>query len=97
MNERCGEARPVEPELGWLEGGGLPPFTIAEDGEIRSSRDGKLITTFAQTFAEEWYWQTVEWGGLGLVHDEEAEAFYTLEGELAVSRDRVDLRYLLNR
>jgi hypothetical protein len=37
----------------------------------------------------------VGWGGSGLVHDEEAEAFYSKSGHLAVSRDRVDLRYLI--
>ena len=97
LNESCGEARPIEPDLGWLEGGGLLPFTITEDGEVRSARDGKLITTFAQTLAEVWYWQEVEWGGLGLVHDEEAETFYTPNGELALSRDRVNLQHYLSR
>jgi hypothetical protein len=38
----------------------------------------------------------VGFGGPGLIHDEEAEAFYTPEGELAVSRERFDLQHLLN-
>ncbi len=32
-----------------------------------------------------------------LVHDDEGEAFYTHSGELALSRDLVDLRYLMPR
>ncbi len=39
----------------------------------------------------------VEWGGPGLIHDEKAEAFFTPDGKLAVSRDRFDLRHLLGR
>jgi hypothetical protein len=31
------------------------------------------------------YWIEVEWGGSGLTHNEEAEAFYSAEGELTVS------------
>ena len=73
------------------------PFTIAEDGGVFSARDGKPITDFAQTLAEVWYWQEVEWGGSDLVHDEEAEAFYTPNGELALSRDRVNLQHYLSR
>jgi hypothetical protein len=37
----------------------------------------------------------VKWGGLGLVHEEAAQAFYTPSGELTLSRDRVDLRNLM--
>jgi hypothetical protein len=74
-----------------------PPFTITEAGEVFCTRDGKPVTTYHQTLAEPWYWQEVEWGGPGLVHDEEAEAFYTREGELAISRDRVDLQHYVNR
>ncbi len=58
-----------------------------------SSRDGKPITDTRQTLAEPWYWEEVEvWGGEGLVHDEEAQAFYTPSGELALSRNLVDLQ-----
>jgi hypothetical protein len=45
---------------------------------------------------EVWYWQQVETRELRLVHDEEAQAFYTSKGELAISRDRVDLRHLFD-
>ncbi len=70
------------------------PFVIAEDGMVSCSRDGKPVTQYPQTLAEVWYWKEVEEGGLGLVHDEEAQAFYTPDGELAISRDRVDLRHV---
>ncbi len=40
----------------------------------------------------------MEWGGEGLVHDEDAQAFYTPSGELALSRDLVDLqRFMVMR
>ncbi len=72
---------------------GTPAFVIDEEGSVFSSRDGKPITELRQTLAEEWYWKEAEeWGGEGLVHDEEAQAFYTRSGELALSRDLVDLR-----
>ncbi len=74
----------------------IPPFVIDEDGDVFSSRDGKPITDSRQTLAEEWYWEEVEvWGGEGLVHDKEAQAFYARTGELAISRDMVDLRHLM--
>jgi hypothetical protein len=31
-----------------------------------------------------------------LVHDEEAQAFYSPEGNLAISREQVDLRYIFS-
>jgi hypothetical protein len=37
-----------------------------------------------------------EEGHLRLNHDEEAQAFYTPDGEPALSRDRVDLRHLFS-
>ncbi len=73
----------------------IPPFVIDEDGDVFSSRDGKPITDSRQTLAEPWYWEEVEGGGEGLVYDEEAQAFYARTGELAISRDRVDLRHLM--
>ncbi|MDP8952013.1 MAG: hypothetical protein M3N18_07220 [Actinomycetota bacterium] len=75
--------------------GEVLPFVVDEKGDVFASRDGKPITDTRQTLSEPWYWREVEeWGGEGLVHDEEAEAFYTRSGELALSRDRVDLRHL---
>ena len=72
-----------------------PPFEIAPDGKVFCSRDGLPVTTYQQTLAEQWYWEEVEDGGAGLIHDEEAEAFHGPSGELALSRTRFDLRYLL--
>ncbi len=51
--------------------------------------DDRPVVTWNQTLAEEWYWQNLAWGVRG--HDEETEAFYTPEGELALSRTRCDL------
>ncbi len=73
-----------------------PFFVITDEGEIYT-RDCRPVTEYHQTLAEEFYWQRVEWGGLGFVHDEEAEAFYTQEGELAVSRTRANLQHILRR
>jgi hypothetical protein len=67
---------------------------ITAEGGIYT-RDGRPVTEYHQLGAEEFYWMEVEWGGPGFIHDEEAEAFYTPEGELAVSRTRFDLRHLL--
>ncbi|MDP9454628.1 MAG: hypothetical protein M3Q60_02415 [Actinomycetota bacterium] len=76
--------------------GEVLPFVVDEAGDVFSSRDGKPITDPRQTFAEEWYWEEVEvWDGEGLVHDEEAQTFYARTGELAISRDMVDLRHLM--
>jgi hypothetical protein len=72
------------------------PFTIEEDGLVYSTRDGKPITEYHQTLAEVWYREECEQGWLNLIHDEEAEAFYTPDGELALSRDRADLRYMFD-
>ncbi len=72
---------------------GTPAFVVDEEGNVFSSRDGKPITELRKTLAEEWYWvEAEEWGGEGLVHDEDAQAFYTPSGELALSRDLVDLQ-----
>ncbi len=70
-----------------------PALEITEDGDVVSARDGKPIEDFHATLAEEWYWEYVEWGNPGgLIHDEEAGAFYMPEGraagELAFSRTR---------
>ena len=102
MNERYLERRPIERELARLEGvtdeslegDDLPPFTISEDGEVRSSRDGKPITTFHQTLAEEWFWWAYEqWQDnppRGLIYDEATQGYYMPDPphELAFSRDR---------
>jgi hypothetical protein len=75
---------------------GTPPlFEIAQNGDVLCAYDGKLVTDWHQTGAEQFYWMEVGWGGPGLIHDKEAEAFYTPDGKLAVSRTRFDLRHLM--
>ncbi len=76
--------------------GEVLPFVVDEAGDVFSSRDGKPITDTRQTLAEPWYWEEVEEGGEGLlVHDEEGQTFYARTGELAISRDVVDLRHFM--
>jgi hypothetical protein len=64
---------------------------------VLCARDGRPVTDPRQTLAEHFYWMEVEWGHPGLVHDEEAQAFYTPDGDFALSRDRVDLRHLMDK
>lgn len=75
--------------------GKVVPFEIADNGDVVCTHDGRPVITFRQTLAEPWYWEEVEAGYGHLVHDEEAEAFHTHSGHLAISRDMVDLRYLI--
>src|SRR5947208_2919554 len=71
-------------------------FGIDEDGDVFCTHDGRHVTDSRQILAELFYWMEVEWGGgSGLLHDEEAQVFYSRSGELAVSRERVDLRHLM--
>jgi hypothetical protein len=71
-------------------------FEIDENGDVFCSHDGRPVTGSHQTLAEEYYWMEVGWGpSPGLVHDEEAQAFYTQSGELALSRDSVNLEHLM--
>ena len=72
-----------------------PIFEITESGDVLCARDGRPVTDSRQVLAERFYWMEVGWGGQDLVHDEEEQAFYSKSGHLAVSRDRVDLRYLM--
>jgi hypothetical protein len=82
---------------GWGgEIGRWPLFEIDEaGGDVFCTHDGKPVTHARQILAECFYWQELEWGGRGLIYDEEPQAFYSPEGELAVSRDRVDLQHLM--
>ena len=74
-----------------------PVFEITDGGDVFCTHDGRPVTEWRQTLAEDWYRQELEWGNpLGLVHDEEAEAFYTAGGELALSRYVVNLQYLFS-
>ena len=72
-----------------------PIFEITESGDVLCAVDGRPVTDSRQILAERFYWMEVGFGGHELVHDEEAQAFYSQSGHLAVSRDRVDLRYLM--
>ncbi|MDQ3301983.1 MAG: hypothetical protein M3518_01335 [Actinomycetota bacterium] len=75
--------------------GRVPPFEIADTGDVWCTHDRRPVSTFRQTLAEPWYWEEVEAGFGHLVHDAKEEAFYTHSGHLAISRDVVDLRYLI--
>ncbi len=70
-------------------------FEVTGAGDVLGARDGKPVTDSRQILAERFYWMEVGWGGQDLVHDEEAQAFYSRSGHLAVSRDRVDLHHLM--
>ena len=72
-----------------------PLFEIDADGNLFCTHDGKPVTYSRQILAEEFYWMEVEWGGPGLIHDEEAEEFRTPSGELALSRERVSFTHLM--
>ena len=82
---------------GWgQELGRWPLFEIDEaTGDVFCTHDGKPVTHSRQILAELFYWMEVEWGALGLVHDGEAEAFYARGGELALSRECVNLERLM--
>ena len=85
-SNRCGEGR-----------GEAPFFEVSENGDVFGARDGRPVTDTRQTLAEVFYWREVEEGWAGLVHDEEAQAFYTPGGEPALSRDLVHLGRLIGR
>jgi len=72
-----------------------PIFEVRDNGDVVCAVDGRPVTDPRQILAESFYWMEVGFGGHELVHDEEAQAFYSQSGHLAVSRDRVDLRYLM--
>jgi hypothetical protein len=81
---------------GWgKEVGRWPLFELDEDGNVFCTHDGRPVTDSRQILAESFYWMEVEWGGPGLVHDEDAQAFHTPDGVLALSRDCVDLQNLM--
>jgi hypothetical protein len=78
-----------------LRDGRIPPFEISGDGGVVCSHDGRPVTTYHQGTSEEWYRKELESGYGHLDHDEEAETFRTHAGNLALSRDVVDLQYLI--
>jgi len=75
--------------------GRIQPFELSGDGGVVCSYDGRPVTTFRQTLAEPWYWEETESSYGHLIHDPEAETFRTRSGHLAISRDVVNLRYLI--
>lgn len=79
-----------------------PVFEITEDGRVFTLAEPRLpVTTFHQTGAEVFYQDALRWhcaeapGAEEFIFDEENEAFYTPEGEFAVSRTRFHLPGLL--
>jgi hypothetical protein len=76
---------------------GEPLFEITAEGDVLCAHAGKPVTSWHQTGAEQFCWMEVGWGGSGFIYDEEGEAYYTPEGELAHSQPRFDLRHLLGR
>lgn len=80
------------------EGGGEAPlFEIDERGDVFCTHDGRPVTDFRQILAEKFYWMEVGWGGPGLIHGEEAQALYIPGGQLALSREYVNLERLMGK
>ena len=75
--------------------GRVAPFVIEATGDVVCSHDGRAVTSDRQISAEEWYWREVESGYGHLRHDAEAQAFYTRSGDLALSRDFMDIRNII--
>ena len=74
-----------------------PVFQITEEGGVHT-RDGQPVTDYRQTLAEEFYQWELGWyevDSSSLIFDADSEAFYTPEGELALSRTYVDLSRLI--
>jgi hypothetical protein len=78
-----------------LRGGRIPPFVIEATGYVVCSQDGRPVATSHQVSAEDWYMRELESSYGHLIHDAEEETFRTHEGDLALSRDVVDIRYLI--
>jgi hypothetical protein len=77
--------------------GEAPLFEIEERGDVFCTHDGRPVTDPRQTLAEEFYQMELGWGGPGLIHDKEAQAFYTPGGQLALSREYVNLEHLMGK
>jgi hypothetical protein len=69
-----------------------PVFKVDEGGDVFCVHDGKPVTDFHQTLAEEWYWGFREWEAnpRGFIHDEATHGYYMPDSphELAFSRNR---------
>jgi hypothetical protein len=75
--------------------GRIPPFEIAESGYVSCSYDGRNVTTSHQTSAEDWYRRELASGYGHLRHDPETESFYSRSGDLALSRDFMNIRHII--
>jgi len=77
-------------EFGSLKMG--PLFEIVGD-DVYCTFDGKRVTHCSQLTYEYFYWlhRTFGFKEAGLEHDEGAQAFYGVDGELAISRDYLNL------
>jgi hypothetical protein len=75
--------------------GRIQPFVIEATGTVVCAHDARPVVTYHQAVTEEWYRKELEDSYGHLVHDPEEETFRTHEGHLALSRDVVDLRYLI--
>ncbi len=93
--KRAPPRRRIRENAHYANRGRRPLFEIAEAGDVVSARDGRPVTDPHHTLAEKFYWMEVGFGGSGLAHDEQGEAFYTLEGGLALSRTYVHLGRLM--
>jgi hypothetical protein len=81
--------------------GGWRPFEVTPDGDVLCAVDGKPVTTYRQTLAEEFYWMQMEWEALHLVRSveptltlDEGGAFLAPDGRFALDRDLLDARGL---
>jgi hypothetical protein len=95
--ERIREQAEHANHCGWGEECGRWLLFEIDDYGVTCTHDGRPVTDPRQILAEAFYWMEVEWGGPGLVHDEEAQMFYTPSGALALSRNRLDLRHLMGK
>jgi hypothetical protein len=76
---------------------GIQELFLITDTGVFAGVDGKPVTAYTQTLAEEWYWDHLLcWPpDPRFIHDEDEQAFYTHDGDVALSRDFVDLRVFL--
>jgi hypothetical protein len=63
-----------------------PLFDIRPDG-VYCTVDGKKLTHWSQVGAEFFYWFHVYAEFPWFIHNDEAQAFYSIDGELCQSRD----------
>jgi hypothetical protein len=78
-----------------LRDGRIPPFEVSGDGYVVCSHDGRPVSTSHQVSAEDWYMRELEAGYGHLRHDAAEEAFYTRSGDLALSRDFMNISHII--